>query len=154
MESRTKPWLFRRRSEADDRDVSARPLTATRTERCGTEGTHSPAPSEKCLTGFPVSSSHSDRVLHATESAPTPGDLINEWRPWRPVLLTPADSRVEIRPSSSSSFPPAFYFSQHYCLFRGTLPPRDTPERDSVVISASSEVSGVICSGTHEFLFA
>lgn len=55
----------------------------------------------------------------------------------------------------SSSFPTAFCFSQHYCLFQRTLPFHVVPEVGLLqfCLSASSDISGLICSQTHLFVF-
>lgn len=97
-------------------------------------------------------------MLRAVDSAQSLGGL------WLsavqcPVLSIPAQACgffCGIIPSHiwPFSFPTAFCFSQHPCLFQGTLP-HDVPEVGwlSCVISSSSNTSGLICSKTHVFIF-
>lgn len=117
-------------------------------------GAHSPAPSGRRRAGFLVLSPHSDRVPHATESAPTPGGLINAGRRRHPALtalLTPARSAwgawYRVRPPLPLFLRPSA-FSRRCCLFPGACL---LVARPSAVISARSEVSGVICLGPMSF---
>ena len=66
-------------------------------------------------------------MFHALESAPPPDSPVSECCPQCPVLSSPAQLLQThaygffygVNPSQAwfSSFPEAFYFPQHYCLF-------------------------------------
>lgn len=161
QERRTWPGLFRRSSEAGGGDLSVRRAVGQSSSSSASEGGSLACALRTAPRGLPrfVSPLRSRAARRRVGPDPRwPYQWGTAAAPCPRGPAHPCSLRVRSlvrRPSTSPPFPPAFCFFAALLPFPGSLPPRGTPGRGSfsAVISARSEVSGVICPGTHEFLF-